>query len=139
MTREGYALPKTLLALNKPLYSGNVPMVERFIFVGTWRCHTTLHVKQEVHDIAVLNQVVLAFGADKACFFGGVPATMLQEVGVAKRLGADEAPFKVGVDHAGALRSLVACMECPGAAFLFTCGKEGAQPENLVTLAHHGV
>ena len=84
-------------------------------------------------------QVVLAFGADKACFLGGVPAAVLQEVGVAERFGADETAFEVGVDDACALRGLVARVERPGAAFLFACGKERAEAQDFVTLAHHGV
>ena len=64
---------------------------------------------------------------------------MLQEVFVAEGFGADEAAFEVGVDHACALRSLVARVERPGAAFLFAGGKERAEAEDFVTLAHHGV
>ena len=64
---------------------------------------------------------------------------MLQEVAVAQGFGADEAAFEVGVNHACALRGLVACVERPGAAFLFACGKEGAETEDFVTLANDGV
>ncbi len=35
MNREGYALPKTLPALNNPLYSNRKPMVKRIICVRT--------------------------------------------------------------------------------------------------------
>ena len=86
-----------------------------------------LHVEQEVHDVAILYNIFLAFGADEACFLGGVPASVLEEVGVAQSFCADEAAFEVGVNHACALRSLVACMERPSAAFLFACGKEGSE------------
>ena len=98
-----------------------------------------LHVEQEVHDIAILYHVVLAFGADEACFLGGVPAAVLQEIAVAQGFGADEAAFEVSVNHACALWCLVACMERPGTAFLFACGKEGAETEDFVTLANDGV
>ncbi len=64
---------------------------------------------------------------------------MLQEVGVAESFSTDESAFKVRVDDAGTLRSLVASVERPGAAFLFAGGKESAEAEDFVTLAHHGV
>ena len=64
---------------------------------------------------------------------------MLQEVAVAQGFGANKAALEVGVNHACALRGLVACMERPSAAFLFAGGKEGAEPEDFVTLANHGV
>ena len=52
-------------------------------FVATRCDFLYLHVEQEVHDVAILYHVVLAFGADEACFLGGVPAAVLQEVFVA--------------------------------------------------------
>ena len=64
---------------------------------------------------------------------------MLQEVFVAQGFGADKAAFEVGVNHAGALRSLVASMERPGAAFLFAGSEERTEAEDFVTLANDGV
>ena len=42
-----------------------------------------LHIKQEVHDVAILHEVFLTFRTDKPCFLGGVPAAVLEEVGIA--------------------------------------------------------
>ena len=54
---------------------------------------------------------------------------MLQEVAVAERFCANKAAFEVRVDNACALRGLEACVERPGAAFLFAGGKERAQQD----------
>ena len=98
-----------------------------------------LHVEQEVHDVAILHEVFLAFGTHKTCFLGGVPAAVLEEVGVAQSFGADKASFKVRVDDTCALRCLETSVERPGAAFLFASGEECAQSEDFVTLTDHGV
>ena len=67
-------------------------------------------VEEEVHDVAVLNDVVLAFGAHLAGFLSALFTLEGDEVFVGDRLGADEAAFEVGVDDAGGLRGR--CRPC---------------------------
>ena len=60
-----------------------------------------LHVKEEVHDVAVLDYVVFAFDAHLAGGADGGFGLVLDEVLVLDDLGADEAAFEVGVDDTG--------------------------------------
>ena len=60
----------------------------------------------EVHHVAVLDDVLLAFEAHLAGFLGGHLAAERDEVVVGDGLGADEALLEVGVDDAGRLRRL---------------------------------
>ena len=57
----------------------------------------------EVHDVAVLDDVLLAFEAHLAGFLGADLAAERHEVVVGDGLGADEALLEVGVDDAGGL------------------------------------
>ena len=87
---------------------------------------------QEVHDVTVLHDVLLALDAD----FAGVAAGLLRAerhvVVVLDDLGADESPFEVGVDDAGRLGSLHAADVGPGARLVGACGEEGLEVEQPV-------
>ena len=61
----------------------------------------SLHVEAEVHDVAVLHHVVLAFDAELAGLTYGSFGTILDVVVVLDDLGADEALLEIGVDDAG--------------------------------------
>src|SRR3569623_1835243 len=63
-----------------------------------------LDVEAEVHHVAVLHDVVLAFQTPLAGFLGFLLAAAGDEVGIGDDLGADEAAFEVGVDYGGGLR-----------------------------------
>ena len=58
-------------------------------------------IEQEVQHVAVLDDVVLAFGTHLAGFLGALFALVLDEVVEGDGLGADEAAFEVGMDDAG--------------------------------------
>ena len=62
-----------------------------------------LDVEQEVHDVAVLHHVFLAFHAQHAVGAAGGFAFVAHVVGVGDDFGADEAAFEVGVDDTGSL------------------------------------
>jgi hypothetical protein len=81
------------------------------------------HVEQEVHDVAVLDDVLLAFHAQLA---GGLDARLapeLLEIRERVDLRADEALLEVGVDHAGCLGTERALPDRPRADLCFT-GRE---------------
>ena len=82
-----------------------------------------------MHDIAVLDDVFLAFEAHFAGFLGALFAVVGDEIVVADDFGADEAFFEVGVDDAGCLRGGVAFVDGPGADFFDTGGEVGLQSE----------
>ena len=65
-------------------------------------------VEEEVHDVAVLHDVLLALDADLAHVAARLFGAQRHVVVVLDDLGADEAAFEVGVDYTGTLRSLPA-------------------------------
>ena len=67
-------------------------------------------VEAEQNNIAVLHHILLALGTDKALFTGSGQRAELDEVLVVDDLGTDEAELEVGVDLAGSLRRLCACL-----------------------------
>ena len=77
-----------------------------------------LHVEQEVQNVAVFDDVVLAFGAHLAGFLGALFTLVGDEVFIGDGLSADEALLEVGVDLAGGLRGGGADRDGPGADFL---------------------
>ena len=72
--------------------------------IGSKRRAFALDVEPEVHHVAVLDDVFLAFLADLAGFLGAALAVERDVVVVGDGLGADEALLEVGVDDAGGLR-----------------------------------
>src|SRR5690606_30993721 len=61
-------------------------------------------VETEVHDVAVLHDVVLAFQPPLARVLRALLALVLDEVLVGDDFGADEALLEIGVDDRGRLR-----------------------------------
>ena len=72
-------------------------------------------VEAEQHHVAVLDDIVLAFGAQLAGVAGARFAAELDEVVVGDGLGADEAALEVGVDLARRLGRPRAPVHGPGA------------------------
>src|SRR5574343_1471990 len=75
-------------------------------------------VEQEVHHVAILDDVFLAFGPHLASILGPLFALVLDEILERDGLRAADAAFAVAVDHAGGLRGGVANVDGPGAHFL---------------------
>lgn len=94
-----------------------------------------LDVEFEEHDVAVLDEVVLAFDAELAGFFNFGFGAVGEEVLAVVDLGFDEAALKVGVDNAGGLGGLAARFEGPSAVLVGTSGEEGAKTEGGVGFA----
>ena len=72
------------------------------------------HVETEVHDVSVLDDVVLALDAHLAGLADGGLGAVVDVVVVLDDLGADETLLEVGVDDTGTLRGLPAFLVGPG-------------------------
>src|SRR5689334_8593545 len=96
-------------------------------------------VELEQHDVAVLDDVFLAFVARLAGLLGGDLAAERDEIVISDRLRADEAALEVGVDDARRLRGLVALVHGPGARLLRPGGEIGDQVKQVVAGADQPV
>ena len=91
-----------------------------------------LDVEQEVDDVAVLHDILLALGANLALGLGGGHGADVLQILKGDDLGPDEAPLEVGVDLAGGLGSLGAPLDGPGAALVGAGGQEGHQTQQCI-------
>ena len=91
-----------------------------------------LDVKQEVDDVAVLHDILLALGADLALGLGGGHGADGLQILEGDDFGTDEATLEVGVDLTGGLGSLGATLDGPGTALISTGGQEAAQTQQCV-------
>src|SRR5450631_84798 len=96
-------------------------------------------VELEVDDVAVFDDVLLAFELQLGVGAAGALGAVLDEVFPPDYLGLDEAAFEVGVDEACRLGGLGAALDGPGAALVGAGGEEGDEVENLVRGVGHGV
>ena len=87
----------------------------------------TLGIKQEVHYVAVFDDIGFAFGFHLARFFGTLFAAQGHEVVVADGLCTDEATFKVAVDHTCGLWGGCALFDRPSAGLFGADGEVGLQ------------
>ena len=88
-----------------------------------------LDVEEEMHDVAVLYEVILSLDAE---FAGGTAlrfASKGYEVLVFDYLSTDESALKIRMDHSGTLRRFHPLSESPCAYFIRAGGKESAQFE----------
>ena len=85
-----------------------------------------LHVEPEQDDIAVLDDVFLAFGTDQPLLPGGGHGAAGHEIVVSDHFRADKAALKVGVDLAGGLGCLSPLGDGPGPALVLAGGQVGA-------------
>src|SRR5207237_10089600 len=97
----------------------------------------TSNIKAEMHDVAVLDDVIGAFEAHLAGILGALLAATGDEIGIGDRLGADKALLEIAVDDAGGLRRLGAARDRPGARLLWARREKGDQIEERVSGADH--
>src|SRR5690606_17671760 len=97
------------------------------------------HVKQEVQDIPVFDNVFFALGPHFAGFLGALLAFMGNKIFIGNGLGANKATFKVCMNRCGGARSGVAYVNCPGTHFLDACGKVGLQTEQAEGGTNHSI
>ena len=88
-----------------------------------------LDVEAEQQDVAVLDDIFLAFRAHLARVLGAGLAAERDEIVVGDGFGADEPALEVGVDLARGLGRLGAFVDRPGARFLGPGGVESDQAQ----------
>ena len=71
-----------------------------------------------MHDVAVGDDIFLAFQPQLAGVAGAGFAAERDVIGIGDGFGADKALFEIGMDHAGGGRRLGAAVDGPGARFL---------------------
>src|SRR5271156_5494444 len=98
-----------------------------------------LNVESEMHDIALADDVLLAFEPELARLLRARLALVGDIVVVGDDFRAYEAMLEVGVDHARRLRGGRALAHGPRAHFLGPRGEIGLQPEQRVARADHAV
>ena len=91
-----------------------------------------LNIEQEVDDVAVLHDILLALGANLALGLGGGHGADGLQILEGDDLGTDEATLEVGVDLAGGLGSLGATLDGPCTALVGAGGQEAAQAQQSV-------
>src|ERR1700737_1029692 len=89
-------------------------------------------VEFEEEDVAVLDDVLLAFGAEQAFFFYALLAAVGEEVVRGVAVGFDETLFEVGVDDSGGSGGFGAAHDGPGADLLHSGGEVGDQVEQAI-------
>src|SRR5690606_4101960 len=90
-------------------------------------------VEAEVHDVTVLDDVVLAFQTPLARFLGNGFAVVLDAVVVTDDLCTHDALLEVGMDHARRLGGGGADLDRPGTYFLDPGSEIVLQVEQFVT------
>lgn len=77
-----------------------------------------LDVEEEMHDVAVLDDIFLAFGGELAGGSYRTFAAKCDEIIVLDDFCPDESLLEVRVDDSGGFRSLVSIVDCPGATLV---------------------
>ena len=92
-----------------------------------------LYVKEEVHDVTVLNHIFLALDTKLTCSTAGSLRLESDEIFILDHLGTDETLLEVCVDHTGSLRCLVTYIDGPCTALVSTCCKISAEIEKSIS------
>ena len=98
-----------------------------------------LSVEPEMHDVAVGDDIFLAFQPQLAGIAGAGFAAERDVIGIGDGFGADKALFEIGVDHAGGGRRLGAAVDGPGPRLLRPDGEIGDEVEQLIAGADQAV
>ena len=85
-----------------------------------------------MHDIAVLDDVILAFDAHLSGGADGGLGLVMDEVFVLDDFRADEAALEVSVDDTGGLGGLIAYADGPCTALVGTGREEGLESQQAV-------
>src|SRR5262245_24036707 len=96
-------------------------------------------VEAEMHHVAVLHDVILAFKTEFAAIAGPRFAAKRSVIVIGDGFGADESFFKIGMDDARGLRPARTFLDGPGARFLGSGGEEGNEAQKIVTGADQAI
>lgn len=102
-------------------------MLDLLGFVGMSGECLQLDIEFEFDDIAVLHNVSLAFGAEKAGLFDSELGAEAGKVIIFADACGDKATLKIGVDGAGGFGGGGTLLDSPGATFFFAGGEEGLE------------
>src|SRR5690554_4546791 len=116
-----------------------MPQTRRVFSVFELRVPEKLHVEPEMDNVAIFDDVFLAFQTPLAGILGAGFALVLHEIIVADDFGADESPLEIGVNYGGGLGGSGADFHGPGADFLNTGGEVGLQAQQAVAGPDHAV
>ena len=83
----------------------------------------SLNIKTEMHDVAILYNIVFALHAHFSSLSAALFRLMLLIISEFDNLSSDEAFLKVAVDHAGRLGCFPSFLDRPGPHFLFARGE----------------
>src|SRR5918999_695598 len=100
---------------------------------GTWWAASA--AVPNVHDVAILDQVVLTLQPQGALGTGLGLRARLQEGIPADYLGPDEVFFEIGVDGAGGFHRPLPVWHGPGAAFVLSEREKREQAQEFITHA----
>src|SRR5262249_13141528 len=95
------------------------------------------HVEAEVEDVAVLDDVVLAFGPHLAGLLGALLSVASDEGLIGYGFGPDEAALEIRVNDACRFGSGRAAAHGPGAGLLRPHGEEGHEVKEAISGADH--
>ena len=87
----------------------------------------SLHIKEEVDNVAVLHHIFLALTANKTLCFGICHSAAGLHIGKGNDLGTYKAALKVGVDLTGSLGRFGSFLDGPGTALIRASSQEGDQ------------
>src|SRR4051812_37821085 len=93
----------------------------------------------EMHDVAILDDVVLPLEPELPGIAGARFAAQRYIIIVGNRLGTDEALFEIGVDDARGLRRARPFAHRPGTRFLRPSSEIGKEVQELVAGPDHAV
>src|SRR5436305_4810288 len=95
--------------------------------------------KSEMHDVTVGDDIVAAFEAEFAGLARAGFSPESDVIVVGDGLGADEALFEIGVDHARCLRRARALLDRPGTGLFRSGGEIGDEMQEIVAGADDAI
>src|SRR5260370_4962805 len=100
---------------------------------------TSLSIKPEMHDVAVGDDILLAFQPQLAGVAGAGLATERDVISVGNGFGANKTLFEIGVNNAGRSGRPGAAVDGPGPRLLRPDGEIGDEVEQLIAGADQAI
>src|SRR5262245_31863194 len=84
------------------------------------------------HDVAILDDVLLAFESKESLFLERVKTAVSREIVVTANFSANEMILQIGMNHAGRVLRVGSADDCPGTTFFFADREERNQTEQSI-------